>query len=59
MAAKWKGIYFDGKSAVSQKVEIQLVSEGIMIEFSDGRICVWRSYEFKLKQDRQKGQIML
>ena len=59
MAAKWKGIYFDGKSAVSQKVEIQHVSEGIMIEFSDGRICVWRGCEFQLKQDRPQGPIKL
>ena len=30
MVAKWEGNYFDGKSAVSQKVEIQHVSEGIL-----------------------------
>ena len=59
MAAKWKGIYFDGKSAVSQKVEIQHVSEGILIEFADGRMRIWRSYEFHLKQDRPKGPIRL
>ena len=52
MAAKWKGNYFDGKSAASQKVEIQHVSEGILIEFADGRMRVWRHYEFRLKQDR-------
>ena len=46
MAVKWKGNYFDGKSAASQKVEIQHVSEGILIEFADGRMRVWRSYEF-------------
>ena len=54
MAAKWKGNYFDGKSAASQKVEIQHVSEGILIEFADGRMRVWRSYEFRLKQDRSR-----
>ena len=59
MAAKWKGNYFDGKSASSQKVEIQHVSEGILIEFADGRMRVWRSYEFSLKQDRPKGPIRL
>ena len=40
MAAKWKGNYFDGKSAASQKVAIQLVSEGILIEFTEGRMRV-------------------
>ena len=59
MAAKWKGNYFDGKSAANQKVEIQHVSEGILIEFADGRMRVWRSYEFYLKQDRPKGPIRL
>ena len=59
MAAKWKGIYFDGKSAVSQKVEIQHVPEGIMIEFSDGRIRVWRRCEFQLQQDRPQGLIKM
>ena len=54
MTAKWKGNYFDGKSATSQKVEIQHVSEGILIEFADGRMRVWRNYEFHLKQDRLK-----
>ena len=52
MAAKWEGNYFDGKSAVSQKVGIQYVSEGILIEFADGRMRIWHNYEFRLKQDR-------
>ena len=34
-------------------------SEGILIEFADGRMRVWRSYEFHLKQDRLKGPIRL
>ena len=59
MVAKWKGNYFDGKSAVSQKVEIQHVSEGILIEFADGRMRIWRNYEFRLKQDRLQGPIRL
>ena len=59
MVAKWEGNYFDGKSAVSQKVEIQHVSEGILIEFADGRIRIWRNYEFRLKQDRLQGPIRL
>ena len=59
MAAKWEGNYFDGKSAASQKVEIQHVSEGILIEFADGRMRVWLRYEFRLKQDRLQGPIRL
>ena len=59
MAAKWNGNYFDGKSAASQKVEIQHVSEGILIEYADGRMSVWRSYEFCQKQDRPQGPIRL
>ena len=59
MVAKWEGNYFDGKSAVSQKVEIQHVSEGILIKFADGRMRVWRSYEFHLRQDRPQGPIRL
>ena len=59
MVAKWEGNYFDGKSAVSQKVEIQHVSEGILIEFADGRIRIWRNFEFRLKHDRLQGPIRL
>ena len=59
MALKYDGNYFDGKSAASQKVEIQHVSEGILIEFADGRIRMWRNYEFRLKQDRLQGPIRL
>ena len=59
MVEKWAGNYFDGKSAVSKKVEIQHVSEGILIEFADGRMRIWHNYEFRLKQDRLKGPIRL
>ncbi len=59
MALKYEGNYFDGKSAASQKIEIQHVSEGILIKFADGRMSVWRSCEFRLKQDRLKGPIRL
>ncbi len=59
MAVKSKGNYFDGKSAASHKVEIQHVTEGVLIKFADGRMRVWCSCDFRLKQDRPKGPIRL
>lgn len=59
MAAKWKADYYDGKTAARQKVEVQTVSKGVLIQFVDGRMRVWRGHEFRVNQERPQGPIRL